>query len=190
MSGGTSAIKLGYKVKCMKTRCHWIYTARSLSGFPGFWSNLTYFCKNHGEFSKYNVLAMCRVNDMANKMMEIQLDPTPSLVGNIAAVACYIATQNTKYTIWQFKESTSHSLFETTMCMQYGVIFSITVCLSTCKDLLFTSFQRTLMLSMFLAMFSSVKHAIFVYITNELSNMLTYFFVTSGYVNHIRIHIC
>ena len=40
-------------------------------------------------------------------------ETTPSLVGNIAAVACYIATQNTLYTIWQYKESTSNSLFET-----------------------------------------------------------------------------
>ena len=29
------------------------------------------------------------------------------------------------------------------LCMQYGVIFSINVCLSTCKDLPFTSFQRS-----------------------------------------------
>ena len=45
------------------------------------------------------------------------------------------------------------------------------------------------MLSMFLATFSSVKHAIFVYIANELSNMLTYFLSHQGTVNHIRIHI-
>ena len=33
---------------------------------------MTYFCKNHSEFGEYSVLAMCRVNDMANK---IKLDP-------------------------------------------------------------------------------------------------------------------
>ena len=46
------------------------------------------------------------------------------------------------------------------------------------------------MLSMFLATFSSVKHAIFVYIANVLSNMLTYFFVTSGYgQSHSNSHL-
>ena len=53
----------------MKTRCHWIYTALNLSEFPGFLIQLS---KNHSEFGKYSVLAMCRVNDMANK---IKLDP-------------------------------------------------------------------------------------------------------------------
>ena len=43
---------------------------------------------------------------------------------------------------------------------------------------------------MFLATFSSVTHAIFVYIANELSNMLTYFLSHPGKVNDIRIHIC
>ena len=35
-----------------------------------FWSNLTYFCKNQGACGKFNVLvlAMCRLNDMANKI--------------------------------------------------------------------------------------------------------------------------
>ena len=47
------------------------------------------------------------------------------------------------------------------------------------------------MLSMFLATFSSVKHAIFVYIAIKgLSNMLTYFFVTSGYSqSHSNSHL-
>ena len=115
---------------------------------------------------------------------------TPSLVGNIAAVACYIATKNT-YTIWQFKESTSHSLFETPFVHEYGVIFSINIiCLSTCKDLPFTSFQRSLMLSMFLAKFSSVKHAIFGYIAKYCQTCSHIFLSHLGTVNHIRIHIC
>ena len=39
----------------------------------GLWLTVTYtFVKNHIEFGKYSVRAMCRVNDMANK---IKLDP-------------------------------------------------------------------------------------------------------------------
>ena len=46
------------------------------------------------------------------------------------------------------------SLKKTLSCMQYGVLFSINVCLLTYKDLPFTSFQQSLMLSMILATFS------------------------------------
>ena len=42
---------------------------------------------------------------------------------------------------------------------------------------------------MFSATFSSVKHATFVYIANELSNLLTYFLSHPGTVSHIRVHI-
>ena len=87
------------------------------------------------------------------------------------------------YTIWQFKEFTSHSLF----VLPHGVLFSINICSLTYKDLQFTSFQ--LMLSMFSATFSSVKHATFVYIAKELSNLLTYFLSHPGTVNHIWVHI-
>ena len=51
-----------------------------------FWSHLTYFCKNHGEFGKYNVLAMCRVNNMANK---ISLDPKSVVGKSVTAALTY-----------------------------------------------------------------------------------------------------
>ena len=114
---------------------------------------------------------------------------TPSLVGNIAAVACYIATQNNILFDNLRNQHHIHSV-KLHLCMQYGVIFSINVCLSTCKDLPFTSFQRSLMLSMFLDTFSSVKHAIFVYIAKYCQTCSRIFLSHPGTVNHIWIHIC
>ena len=62
--------------------------------------------------------------------------------------------------------------------------------LSTCKDLPFTSFQRSLMLSMFLATFFFCKACHFCLHCKVLSNMLTYFLVTSGYSqSHSNSHL-
>ena len=47
---------------------------------------MIYFCKNHSEFGKCSVLAMCRVNDMANK---IKLDPKSVVRKSVTATLTY-----------------------------------------------------------------------------------------------------
>ena len=96
---------------------------------------------------------------------------TKTLVSNIAARACYIATQYTSYIFFQYNDPHhSHSL-NLRVCKHYGVCFTINVCLLTYKDLPFTTFQRSPMFSVF----SSAKQPHFVYIADELSNLLAQF---------------
>ena len=72
-------------------------------------------CQKNYPFYAFRVRG-CVANHMESEPPRIVhnfVHCTPSLVGNLAAVACFIATQNISYTIWQYKESTSHSFFET-----------------------------------------------------------------------------
>ena len=65
----------GKRLKCMKLAALGFTRREVWADFQDFWSNLTYFCKNHGEFVKYNVLEMCRVNDMANNSLTPKVLP-------------------------------------------------------------------------------------------------------------------